>query len=226
MPSVSMFPGTTQTERIPCRLHSRASPAARFSTRGAERGRVGEAGDPAPRREAEEDDQPARARDHRAVGDLAGQLPDGVEVEAADRPQPLRAHLLGRRGELTAGVVDEDVNGAEALQGRVEQGGDLPGLAQVARKGEAFRTVALQLLADRLERLDPAAADRHPGAGGGEGARRRPADPGAAAADQGDPAPVGVRRQGGRHSPRQTGSRSSAKARGPSSASAEAMARS
>ena len=214
-----------RADRVPAPLQRQ--PLGEVLERRARRGRVCEPGDPAARREAEEDDQPAAARDHRAGRDLAGQLPGGVDRQPVDGAHPLRVISSAGAVNWPPALLTSTSTRAEALERSRRRAPDLLGLADVARASRGTRRRrARARRATALERLRAAAADRDPGARGGERERRRPADPGAAAGDQRDLAPVRVRRERRAHSPRQTGSRPSAKARGPSSASADAIARS
>ena len=142
--------------------------------------------DAARRAEHDRDDAAAAVGDHRADGDLLGQVPGGVQVEAAHRGPAVGGDLLGRGRELAAGVVDEHVDAAVRLQGEVDQRVRHLGLPDVAGQRQA---VGLPDRGLRLgQRLRPAAGDHDLAAVAVQGQRRRPADAGAAAGDDRDPA--------------------------------------
>ena len=154
--------------------------------RGPRRRRVGEAGDAAARAEADEDDDAAAVGDHRARRDRPRHVPGRVDREPVHGAPALEGDLLGRRDELAAGVVDEDVDAAEALERGVDQRLDLLGLAHVGRHGEALGAERLHGRPRLLQRLRAAAADHHRRAVAGQRERGRAPDPGAAAGDERD----------------------------------------
>ena len=110
--------------------------------------------------------------------------------------QPFERDLLraGPRTGRPALLTSTSIR-AEALEHRLDQPVDLVGLADVAGQRQALGARRLELVPDPLERLGPAAADRHPGAGRRQGVRGRAPDPGPPAGDERDLAGVRVRRR-------------------------------
>jgi hypothetical protein len=145
-----------------------------------------EPGDAPARAEADEDDDAATVGDERADGDEAGQFPGGVDGEPVHRTPALERDLLSGGDELAAGVVDEHVDAPEAPERRLDQPLDLVGLADVGRDREALAARGLDLRADRVERLGPAAGHDEPSSVPREHERGRPADPRAASGDDRD----------------------------------------
>ena len=164
---------------------------------GPARRGVGEARDPAQRAESDEDDQPAAARNQRTRGDCMCDAPDGVEGDALHRAPPLQRDLLGGRRELTARVVDEHVELAEALEGGTHDPLDLALLAQVGRQREALAAPGLDGSGRLLERLRAPPADRDASACSGQLERGRPPDAGPPSGHERDTAGVGVGSQRG-----------------------------
>ena len=116
--------------------------------------------------EPDEHDEPAAARDHRALGDGPGEVPRGVDVQAVDRPPALGRDGLRRRDELAAGVVHEHVDPAEPVQDGVDQRGDLVGFADVgAGDRQDLSAGRRELGRDFREGLGPPAGDRDARAG-------------------------------------------------------------
>src|SRR6185437_15868707 len=164
-------------DAVPAPLH-RERPGERAHARPRSR-RVGHAGDAALGAEDDRDD-PAAVRDHPALRDRLGEEPGRVEVQAPPRPPAARRDVLGRGGELAAGIVHEAVDPAEARHALLDQPGTHLRLADVARIHDA-------VVADQrprlLERLGPAAGDHDPETVAVERDRSRPADAGPAPRD-------------------------------------------
>ncbi len=119
-------------------------------------------------------------------------MPGRVHVEAVHGTQALQPDLLQGRRELSSRVVDEEIHRTEPLIDHIEEGLDLIGLPHVTDHGEHISAGGLQLGARVLEWLRPPAADRDTGAGPGQLAGRRSADPGSTAGHDRDPAGIGV----------------------------------
>ena len=77
----------------------------------------------------------------------------------------------------TAGVVDEDVDLAELLDGLVDDALAVLGNRDVGLHGDAAAAERLDALAGVLEAFDAARADRDVGAGLGQPLRERDAEP-------------------------------------------------
>ena len=107
-------------------------------------------------------------------------------------PQSLQLDLLQRGGELPAGVVDEDIDGAEPLPHGIEEGLDLLWLPDVTRHGEDVAAGGLELGPHGLERLRPPSTDRDARAGPNQLLGRGASDAGAAARHDRDPAGQGI----------------------------------
>ena len=180
MPSVWISPAATQIARTPKRDHSFDSDAAIVSR--AERAIEECAIIGIPRRglNPREEHDAASPRDHPSGRDLVREMPGGVDVQPVHGAQSLELDRLGRRGELAAGVVHQDVDGAEALIDRIEEHGDLRGLAHVAGHRQHVPPVRLQLGAHLLQRLGTAPADRDARSRASEFPRGGAADAGAA----------------------------------------------
>ena len=151
MPSVWIRPAAAHTARIPYLDHS-----DRDRRRHVLEVRAGECAierDAAPRAEAHEADEPPAAGDHPALGDAVRQVPRRVDVQPMHRPQSLQPDLLQRGGELSAGVVDEDVYRAEPLADGVEETLDLFRLPDVAGHREHLAAGRLELCPHGLERF-------------------------------------------------------------------------
>jgi hypothetical protein len=148
--------------------------------------------------EPDEHDQPAATRDHRALGDAPGEVPDRVDVEAVDRPPALGRDLFGRRDELTARVVHQHVDPAEPVQDRIDERGHVLGFADVgARHRQDPSACRRELGGDLIERFGPPAGDHHGRTGARVLARDRPAQTRPAAGHERDEALVGIGRERG-----------------------------
>src|SRR3954469_25238447 len=130
--------------------------------------------DPAARAEAEEGDEAGSLRDHPALGDSGSHVPGRVDVQPVDRAEPLERGVLEAGGELTAGVVDQDIDPVGLRRDRVKERADLLGLADVARLLEA---PVAKFIGHRRDRLRTSPADRDAPAGRNDGASGRRADP-------------------------------------------------
>ena len=115
--------------------------------------------DPAARAEADEHDHPATTRDHRALRDEPRHGPGRVHREPVHRAPAVRRDLLRRGRELLSGAVDEQVDGAEPVEGRVDERFDLIRLAHIRGDGEAGDTHRLDRCLHGGERFLPPAAD-------------------------------------------------------------------
>ena len=73
--------------------------------------------------------------DHRLGRDRVGHQPGALDVEPDDRPEALWRDRLRGRQELAAGVVDEQIDLAVALEHPIDQRIDLLLLADVAYAG-------------------------------------------------------------------------------------------
>src|SRR6185437_5314774 len=164
-------------DAVPAPLH-RERPGERAHARPRSR-RVGHAGDAALGAEDDRDD-PAAVRDHPALRDRLGEEPGRVEVQAPHRPPAAGRDVLGRGGELAAGVVHEAVDPAEARHALLDQPGAHLRLADVAREHDAGVSDEASGL---LQRLGPAAGDHHAETVAVKGDRGRAADAGPAPRD-------------------------------------------
>ena len=84
-------------------------------------------------------DAAALLRDHPLVRDLAAHVERPDEVVLHDREESVRRDVLRGRRELTAGVVDEDVDAGPTRRSRLDERLDLRGLADVAGRREHRR---------------------------------------------------------------------------------------
>jgi len=76
-----------------------------------------------------------RLADHGLCGDGVGHEPRTFEVQPHDGAEPLGRDRLGRGEELPAGVVDQQVDAAAALEDGGHEALDVPLVADVARVG-------------------------------------------------------------------------------------------
>ena len=83
----------------------------------------------------------------------------------------------GTARRARAGVVEEQVEAAEGLLRRLEEGADRLGVGHVGRDGEGPAAVRPRLVDGLRERLGPAAGQDDRVALGQQGEGRRPADP-------------------------------------------------
>ncbi len=109
-------------------------------------------------------DDPAAVLDHPAIRDFAAHVERTDEVVLHDREKTIRRDQLRRRRELTARVVDQNVDAAEPGEHFADERLDLRGLADVARQREAIAAelllrgveLGLRATADRELRAEPA----------------------------------------------------------------------
>ncbi len=148
--------------------------------------------------ERHEEDASRPLRNHRSDGDLPGDRPRGVDGETVNGAPPLARDVLGRRRELTAGVVDQNVDASEPLQGPIDQGGHLLFFANVRGHGERPSAQCLDLGDGLLEGLGPAAADHDVGSTPRHVQCDRAPYPGASTGDQCHPPAMDV---GAQHLP-------------------------
>ena len=116
-------------------------------------------------------------------------------VRRSTARQPVVRDFLRCSFELPPGVVDEQVDRAEAVQSRIHDTLDLLGLAHVGGHGQTLSTSCFDLLRSGNQRLLAASADHHVGTRRGELTRRGTPDPRPAAGDERDPAGIGIRTQ-------------------------------
>lgn len=103
-----------------------------------------------------------------------------------DRPPAVDGHLLGRGGELAAGVVDENVETTKACLGRIQESGHLLGLAHITGVGERGGAQRLDTSDRLLERLDAPTAHDEVVAVAREGEGGGSTDAGAGPGHEGD----------------------------------------
>ena len=158
--------------------------------RGARGTRVRHAGQPVMRRERDVDDRPAAGRPHRPLGRRLGHAQRPVDVEAPHGVPALGLDRLGGGEVLAAGVVDEQIQPAVALEHGVHEPGRVGVLADVAGRRRAA-------LADvggcGLEDLGPPPGQHDVGATGRQLASRGPPEPGPSTGDQRRPSGQHVR---------------------------------
>ena len=118
---MSNWPAASAQSLIPKRAHSIDSVRIMFSTAARAAPECDHAGHPVVRREGDADHLAGALRDERLGRRGMGHLPGPLNVELDHGPKALRADRLGRAEELTAGVVDEHVDAAVALDDPVEQ---------------------------------------------------------------------------------------------------------
>ena len=148
--------------------------------------------DPSPRTEAQEEDDASAPRDHPAGRDLVREIHGASTFSRCTARKPLSCDVLGRGGELTAGVVHQDVDARRSAH-RPHRGTRRPGRARARRRASPARpAVRLQLGAHLLQRLRTAPADRDARPRACELARGGAADAGATPGDDGDRAVVGI----------------------------------
>ena len=109
---------------------------------------------PVVRGEGDADDLPPSLRDEGLRRDRVGHVPGALDVELGDRAEALRRDRLGRGEELAAGVVDEHVDPAVALEQRRRP---CSPTASSSRMSAATRVEAAAVRLDRLARLLAAA---------------------------------------------------------------------
>ena len=105
-----------------------------------------------------------------AAGELAGAEERAVERDVDDGAPGVGRHVLGGHREVGGGVVDRARRaGRSSASARVERGGDLVGVADVAGDGEdPARRASPMRLRPGLEVLGLAAGDHDVGAEAGE----------------------------------------------------------
>ena len=106
-------------------------------------------------------------------------------------PQSL-ADLLQRGGELPAGVVDEDIDGAEPLPTASRKVSTSSGSRTSHGMARTSRPAGLELGPHGLEQLRPPSTDRDARAGPNQLLGRGASDAGAAARHDRDPAGQGI----------------------------------
>ena len=110
-------------------------------------------------------------------------------------PPAVRRDLLGRGGELAPRIVDEKVDGAEALDRRLDERLHLVDLAHVRGNGQAGASEGLDRRPDGGEGLRSTSADDDRRSRAGELEGRGRADAGTPSGDERDPPVVGGGRQ-------------------------------
>ena len=186
--SVSNWPAASAQSLMPWRAHSIASVLIMFSTAARAAPGVDHPGHAVVRREGDAQDLAAALRDERLGCRGMRHQPGSEDVQLDHRPESLRRDRLGRAQELAAGVVDEDVDSAVAIDHAIEHRVDRLVVADVHRLGlrrAAQRADGRRGFLDRLGAA-PAADDgrsqapelergRPAKAGPGSRKRRKPA---------------------------------------------------
>ena len=115
-----------------------------------------------------------------------GGVDQALEVEV-DHPVPLLGGgVLDRPQQHLAGVVDEDVEAAELVDGALDRGDRLLLVGDVGLDRQRGVTVATDLGGQPLQPFQPPGRDRDFGSVGRQRSRRRLADAAAGAGDQRD----------------------------------------
>ena len=137
-------------------------------------------------REGDAEHLAAALRDERLGRRRVGHQPGPLHVQLDHRAEAFRADRLGRGEELAAGVVDEDVEPAVALQQAVEEPLDRLLVADVERLVLEGAGQAGGQPGGLRQRLLAAPATDHGGAETGQLQRRLPPQAAARAGDQAD----------------------------------------
>ena len=96
-------------------------------------------------------------------------VPGAVQIEIDHRTPAAVADLSRRGGKLTAGVVDQKIDAAEALDGLLNQRLDLIDVANVGGHGQAANAGVDDLFGRPVQVLSVAAGDDDIGAKVGKG---------------------------------------------------------
>ena len=171
---------------MPYGPHSTASDSVRFFTPALAAAECAKPGPPVHAYDAPtlmiEPGVPAREV---AAAELAGAEERAVERDVDDGAPRVGRHVLGRHREVGGRVVDEHAGQAERGLGGVEGGGDLLGVADVARRPSSTGAPSASIaVAAGVEVLGLAAGDHDRRAEAGELGRDGLAEAGAAAGDE------------------------------------------
>jgi hypothetical protein len=109
------------------------------------------------------------------------------QVHVEDLLPGLGGDVLDHHGEGGGGVVDHDVDAAEAIHGGVDEGPEVVRLAEVGRHAEGVAAESLQGGLGLGAGIGLAARDHHVGARQRQSLGDGSADPPRAARDDGDP---------------------------------------
>src|SRR5918994_5072237 len=118
--------------------------------------------------------------------DGARAVESAVQHDADDRVPPVDRKILGAADEIARGVVDEDVDVPEVLDGALDELVDLLGVAHVDLPGERIEAGMTEFCRPRLEVRRIPAADDDARAERTEAFRDGETDAGASAGDHGD----------------------------------------
>src|SRR5579883_279129 len=127
------------------------------------------------------------------------QMEAGLQIDRERLLQHFRRHLVDRRPGIDAGIVDDDVEPAEARRCRLDDAKDGRAIADIEDKGARLAARRGDLPGNALRRLAAAIGDRN----GGSRESEEPGDGGTDAASRaGDQRDLAVEAKGGdlRHS--------------------------
>jgi len=147
--------------------------------------------------EADENDDAAAPRDHRARGGLSREAPRRLYPEPVHCPPARHRDLLRCGGELTTGVVHDGVDRPEPLDGRVYDARDVFRLPKVGGNRKALAAETGYLALRVVERLAPPSAHDDLGSGPRQLESRGPADARTTSRDERYGSAIGLRVQNG-----------------------------